>query len=186
VTTLSILLTRERNGPTDPSTMITTDPPTRIPTDPPTRIATDPPTAIDPLTTMIRFSRMSDVIGSSFEADFPNSPLQVSALVWFADTDPAKLPVDTDSTMLLERYTAALFYFATEGDGWRGNSDDWLSENPLCLWSGLHCTEEGFLTRISFSTPITSCLLCSICSCGKSFFLLYLDHLSYEHAKLFL
>jgi hypothetical protein len=61
---------------------------------------------------------MLDVIGSSFEEDFPNSTLQESVLNWLVDEDPASLAVDTDSTTLLERYIAALFYFATQGDGW--------------------------------------------------------------------
>jgi hypothetical protein len=134
-TALTILLTRDRNGPTDPPTMIPTDPPT-----------------------MSRFFIMQGVIASSFEDDFPNSPLQESALNWLVNLDPASLPVDTNSTMLLERYTAAHFHFATQGDEWT-DTNGWLSGNPVCAWSGLDCTDEGFLARMDLGT----CLLSSFC-----------------------
>jgi hypothetical protein len=80
-----------------------------------------------------------------------------------AVTDPAKLLVGTDSTILLERYIAVLFYFATQGDGWTDQTG-WLSENPLCSWYGLECTDEGFLRGMDLGT----CLLSSFCLCSKS------------------
>jgi hypothetical protein len=124
---------------------------------------------------MTRFSGMANVIASSFEADFPNSPLQVSALNWLANEDPAKLAVDTDSTTLLERYTAALFYFATQGDNWsivllggewsdRSDQTDWLTVNAVCSWIGNECNDQGFLTRMDLGT----CLLSSFCLCSNS------------------
>jgi hypothetical protein len=94
---------------------------------------------------------MVDVIGSSFEDDFPNSPLQVSALDWILNEDPASLPVNTNPTALLERYNAALFYFATQGNEWTDQTD-WLSVKPVCLWSRLTCNDEGFLTGMQLST----------------------------------
>ncbi len=167
VTTLSIVFTRERSNPADPPTMIPTDPPpTMIPTDPPpTMIPTDPPATMIPTDppTMSRLSIMRDVIASSFEDDFPNSSFQVSALDWLVNLDPASLPVDTNSTILLERYIAVLFYFATQGDGWTDQTG-WLSENPLCSWYGLECTDEGFLRGMDLGT----CLLSSFCLCSKS------------------
>ncbi len=126
-----------------------------IPTDPPTTIATDPPT-------MSRFSIMRDVIACSFEKDFPNSLLQESALDWLVDLDPANLAVDTNPTRLLERYTAALFYFATQGDEWLDKTD-WLSENLVCSWSGLECNNQGFLTTMILGTVFGTCLLSSFC-----------------------
>jgi hypothetical protein len=88
---------------------------------------TSPPT--DP-PTMSRFSIMRGVIASSFEDDFPNSALQVRALDWLVTTDPANLAVDTDPSTLLQRYTAALFYFATVGEYWT-NQSNWLTV-PYC------------------------------------------------------
>ena len=126
-----------------------------IPTDPPTTIATDPPT-------MSRFSIMRDVIACSFEKDFPNSLLQESALDWLVDLDPANLAVDTNPTRLLERYTAALLYFATQGDEWFEKTD-WLSENLVCSWSGLECNNQGFLTTMILGTVFGTCLLSSFC-----------------------
>jgi hypothetical protein len=133
-----MLLPRERNIPTDTPTM--------IPTDPPTTIATDPPT-------MSRFSIMRDVIACSFEKDFPNSLLQESALDWLVNLDPAALPVNSNSTILLERYIAVLFYFATQGYefGWY-DPNNWLTVNAVCSWSGLECNDQGFLARMDIGT----------------------------------
>jgi hypothetical protein len=103
------------------------------------------------------------VIGSSFEDDFPNSLLQEEALDWVCNEDPAKLPVNTNPTTLLERYTAVLFYFATQGDAWT-NQTGWLSESPTCSWSGLECNDKGFPTTMNLGT----CLLSSICLSNKS------------------
>jgi hypothetical protein len=137
VTALSIVFTRDRNGPTDSPT-------------------------IDPTKT-IRFAEMTTVIGSSFEADFPNSPLQVSALDWLANEDPANLAVDTNPTTLLERFTLALFYFATQGDEW-SSQRNFLTVNAVCSWSGLECNDQGILTKIDIGT----CLLSSFCLSCKS------------------
>jgi hypothetical protein len=120
--------------------------------------------ATDPTTTTSRSSRMADVLGSSFEADFPDTPLQILALYWLANEDPAKLAVDTDPTTLLERYIAVLFYFSTQGDEWSFSSLGWLSENPACFWYGLDCNDQGFLTAMLLGT----CLLSSFCLCNKS------------------
>jgi hypothetical protein len=157
VTTLSILLTREKSNPADPPTMIATDPPTMIATNSPTMIATDPPTVA------IRFSMMRDAIASSFEDDFPNSSFQVSALDWLVNQDPASLPVDTNSTILLERYIDVLFYFATQGDKWTDKTK-WLTVNAVCSWSKLECNDQGILTTMNLGT----CLLSSFCLCSKS------------------
>jgi hypothetical protein len=139
-TALSMLFTRERSNPADPPTMIATDSPTTIPTDSPT---------------MSRFSVMAHVIASSFQDDFPNSPLQESVLNWLANEDPATLAVDTDSTILLERYTAALFYFATQGDGWTFKTE-WLTSTAVCSWSGLECNQQGFLATMDLGTCVIS------------------------------
>jgi hypothetical protein len=102
---------------------------------------------------------MQAKIGSSFEQFiFPNSPFQVSALKWLANEDPANLAVDTDSTILLERYTAALFYFATQGDGWTDQTL-WLTSTGVCSWRGLDCNQQGFLARMD----LRMCVLSSFC-----------------------
>jgi hypothetical protein len=110
---------------------------------------------------------MDYVIGSSFEDDFPNSLLQEEALDWLVNLDSASLPVDTNPTILLEMYTAVLFYFATQGDGWF-RQNGWLSERLICSWSGLECNDAGFLTGMDLGM----CLLSSIClsnKCVRSF-----------------
>jgi hypothetical protein len=122
----------------------------------------------------IRFSIMDYVIGSSFEDDFPNSLLQEEALDWLVNLDSASLPVDTNPTILLERFTAVLFYNATQGDGWFGQAG-WLSESPPCAWSGLECNDEGFLTGMDLGT----CLLSSICLSNESVRSLCLGNLLY-------
>jgi hypothetical protein len=86
--------------------------------------------------------------------------LQYQALNWPVYEDPA---ANTNSATLLERYTAALFYFATQGNKWI-NQTAWLSENAVCSWSGLECNERGFLARMDLGT----CLLASFCLCSKT------------------
>jgi hypothetical protein len=76
--------------------------------------------------------------------------------------DPAYLPGNTNSTSL-ERYTAVLFYFATQGDEWT-YQNDWLTGSPVCSWSGLECNEQGFIARMDLGT----CLLASFCLCSKT------------------
>jgi hypothetical protein len=156
VVTFSIVFSRKRSSPGVPPTTIQ-DKPTAPPTAPPT--ATSPPTTTAPPTappTMSRFSILEDVIGSSFEDDFPNSTLQEEALDWLVDEDPAYLAVDTDSTTLLERYTAAHFYFAMKGSLWTYDNR-WLSKEPVCLWEGLNCTDEGFLVMMILGTCLLAC-----------------------------
>jgi hypothetical protein len=101
---------------------------------------------------------MGDVIGSYFEDDFPSSALQEEALNWLADEDPAYLAVDTDPTTLLERYTAVHLYFALRGSWWKDRIG-WLSEDPVCFWKGLNCTDQGFLARMNLGT----CVRASFC-----------------------
>jgi hypothetical protein len=141
VTTLSIVF----SGATDSPTMIATDPPTMIATDTPT---------------INRLSIIQDVIASSFEDDFPNSSFQEEALDWLLNLDPASLGVDTDSTILLERYIAALFYFATQGDEW-SSQNNFLTFNAVCAWSGLECNDQGFLTKMNLGPDFGTCLLSS-------------------------
>jgi hypothetical protein len=77
------------------------------------RSSQDKPTAPP---TMSQFSIMYDVIlDSSFEDNVPSSMLQEGALDWLVDQYPAYLAVDTNSTTLMERYTAVHFYFAMQG-----------------------------------------------------------------------
>jgi hypothetical protein len=129
---LSIVFTRDWNGPTYSPTMIATDPPT-----------------------INRSSIIQDVIASSFEDDFPNSSFQEEALDWLANTDPANLPVDTDPTRLLERYIAVLLYFATKGARWI-DQRNWLTVNAVCAWSRLECNDQGFLTTMAIGTCLLS------------------------------
>jgi hypothetical protein len=108
--------------------------------------------------TMSRVSIMRGVIASSLEDEFPNSVFQVRALSWLVDDDPANLAVDTDPTTLLERYTVALFYFATVGEYWT-NENNFLTSNAVCSWSGLECNDQGFITTMDLGT----CLLAPFC-----------------------
>ena len=102
---------------------------------------------------------MRGVIGPFFDGDFPNSALQESVLNWLANTDPANLAFDTDlTTLLLERYTAAFFYFAMQGYFWTDQTGR-LSQNSVCSWKGVACNNQAFLTEIIFGT----CLLASFC-----------------------
>jgi hypothetical protein len=49
---------------------------------------------------------------------------------------------------LLERYIAALFYFATDGDNWEDQTK-WLSKDSTCDWYGVFCSDWGGISEIN-------------------------------------
>jgi len=46
-----------------------------------------------------------------------------------------------DETDLLQRYTLALTYYATDGPRWRSDQN-WLSDADVCTWYGIACTND--------------------------------------------
>jgi hypothetical protein len=70
-----------------------------------------------------------------------HDPLHVDAKNWLCDTDTWVPPAnDFDPGRLWnERYAMAVFYYSTNGNGWRTN-DGWLSSTSVCEgWFGLGC-----------------------------------------------
>jgi hypothetical protein len=84
---------------------------------------------------------------SDVEALQDESSPQFLALRWLADNDPAVLDLDSTPT-LVERYTLAVLYFATSGEGW-GDQSNFLSATSVCLWNnglrGAVCNEDGMV-----------------------------------------
>lgn len=93
--------------------------------------------------------------GSLLEAK--GSTPQQLALAWIVEEDPAQL--GQTHPALLERYSLAVFYFAStnaESGGWT-NSDGWLSEKGICAWYGIECIpREQDATQENDFKPFTS------------------------------
>lgn len=55
---------------------------------------------------------------------------------------------------LIQRYVLAVLYFATSGEEWtvcstsNGRCDDFLQSSDECLWNGIACNDEGYVTEI--------------------------------------
>jgi len=87
-----------------------------------------------------------------------NSTIQYRALEWLAFEDPMGLPIkDSNETILIERYAAVVFYFATGGEKWK-NQYNFLTNTSICDWNdgtyfGLTCysAEEVLVRYIEFS-----------------------------------
>jgi len=67
---------------------------------------------------------------SAFEN--PASP-QARALKWLAFDDASQLDPETQRTWLLQRYSLAVLYFATDGTNWF-NQANWLAPDHECSW----------------------------------------------------
>jgi hypothetical protein len=70
---------------------------------------------------------------------------QFQALNWLAYQDPAMLPfTQSNSSTLVERYVAAVFYYSMGGPQW-SNHLDFLSNHSICDWGieslGVFCDE---------------------------------------------
>lgn len=113
---------------------------------------------------------------------------QKRALMWLVQEDPRSLCPNDDS--LFQRYTLAVFYYATRGDRWTecdapddfkdenaikaanerctiepipdSGSDAWLTPGDECQWGGVVC-DEGAVNRIEIGMYHSSFLLaCSL------------------------
>ena len=84
--------------------------------------------------------------GSKYNAD------RMAALQWIVEDDPMQLPIPTDDLpnndpeawALLQRYSLAVFHFATNGERWLNNFL-FLSEFDVCRWSTVGMA-DGFWT----------------------------------------
>eukprot|EP00566_Odontella_aurita_P012269 CAMPEP_0113547448 /NCGR_PEP_ID=MMETSP0015_2-20120614/12361_1 /TAXON_ID=2838 /ORGANISM="Odontella" /LENGTH=480 /DNA_ID=CAMNT_0000448003 /DNA_START=1 /DNA_END=1443 /DNA_ORIENTATION=+ /assembly_acc=CAM_ASM_000160 len=92
------------------------------------------------------------------------------ALDWIANRDG--LQRDPSDPRFVQRFVAAVFYYATNGDGWRDcregkavcrdpKSDSYLSATDECLWFGNDC-KEGMIFKIYQGTSIGNGLVGSI------------------------
>jgi len=89
----------------------------------------------------------------------PNSP-QNLAYNWLLEDDAMKLSA-SDVPAIIQRYSLASLYFATDGDKWtncgRGGSvsscpnlpQRFLSGASECLWFGADCDADGYIDKIN-------------------------------------
>ena len=72
---------------------------------------------------------------SSEESLNDNTTAQYKALQWLAFEDPAELPIkESNTSTLIERYAAAVFYYSTGGEMWT-DEYNWMSNDTLCDWN---------------------------------------------------
>lgn len=78
---------------------------------------------------------------------------QYDALKWISSVDTANMdPEITPTSQLIERYIAAVLYFATNGDEW-SQDFNFLDGDTICSWNsggpdGITCNGEGSVTSV--------------------------------------
>jgi hypothetical protein len=76
---------------------------------------------------------------------------QHKAIMWMAQSDP--MPQNLDSMipeLVIQRYVMILFFFATNGGGWK-NNNGWLGETSVCGWDGVYCNDRELVTTFDLS-----------------------------------
>jgi len=148
------------SGSDPPTSMPTsvTDTPTATLTEPPIVVTTDPPTfTTETPTVTVAFCQN---LGANSETEY-NARLEeiyeeVSFPGAFDGTDDDRLNAlrfiqdeqfCADPPRLIQRYVAALFFFATVGADWT-ESDGWLGPAHECEWFKLQCDDELRIVRI--------------------------------------
>jgi hypothetical protein len=96
--------------------------------------------------------RIMSTISSSESLSDPNSP-QYMAKQWIIEEDPLQLaPSDfVSDERILQRYSLAVFYFATGGsESWKPNS--WLQGEECSgqFWIGLSCNDSNEIRAMAF------------------------------------
>ena len=86
----------------------------------------------------------------SFSGDslFRPGTAQYKARRWIALEDEARVRVRTHGPdRIRQRYSLAVFYFATSGDQW---SDQYLNADHECNWDGISCNSGSVVTSLSY------------------------------------
>jgi hypothetical protein len=98
---------------------------------------------------------------SGNESLWDESSPQYKALWWIVHEDPARMMMklqddnQSSSSMIVERYVMAVFYFATDGPNWL-TSYDFLGNSSICDWNdsrefGVRCHDEGSAGQLMMS-----------------------------------
>jgi hypothetical protein len=125
-----------------------------------------------------------EMISSPEDLETEGSPQNLAAN-WLINEDMAFL-CPQDPT-LSQRYSMAVFYYSTDGDGWfecnapsdfsseeaiaeanadcdivaagSDGSDAWLTPSSECDWGGASCSGAGFIERLDFGKFVLSYFL---------------------------
>jgi len=108
---------------------------------------------------MIKKNILDSKVSYDGTFDDDDSP-QSLALEWISKIDPLRLVPSDD--YLLQRYACAVFYFSIiekkeivdEEFMLRQTFQDWLTQKPVCQWSGITCDndENGNITSFAIKT----------------------------------
>jgi hypothetical protein len=134
------------SSPVSPPVSSPVSPPVSSPTEPPTSCRVDADTrARDIVDVVLGVSELNVLTNTT-------SP-QYGALQYIINTDEAQ--VCADDPQLLQRYTLATYYYATEGDSWFqcsanvtnsqcSNNQRWLTGSQSeCNWFGVQCATNS-------------------------------------------
>ena len=70
---------------------------------------------------------------------------QEKAFLWVTTT-PLQ-PGTDDDAQIIQQYILAVFYYATNGDGWT-NKEGWLEESNECDWYRVACNDSNMVTNL--------------------------------------
>jgi hypothetical protein len=109
-----------------------------------------------------------------------NSTAAYQALQWLAFEDPAELPIkESNETVILQRYAAAVFYYSTGGDLWTSDLNA-MSNSTLCDWNdggiGFICVDgdpavkQLIISEFISRCYVTFCLLLPYTNVCPAFF----------------
>jgi Leucine-rich repeat (LRR) protein len=123
-----------------------TQPPV-TPTDPPSEAPAVTPTSSP---TRSSLGPYGDILmpGVDLSLVDQTSP-QYLAVEWIAEIDPRELSA-ARSTELLERYSLAVLYFATQGEYWLFNFG-WLAGADHCEWAYVECNLDNRVTGLTMT-----------------------------------
>lgn len=157
-------------GPTPEPSAVPTSLPTASPTSSPTAAPTTSPTfAHCGMAETDRIVEILAILDSVADPDLirNNAHPQGLATTWLIEEDLRHVCPDTDSCGLIQRWTLAVIYFSTNGDGWFQCSSNpaatdlcgaeepfvgetrFLSEEHECEWAGISCIDLC-VTEIEF------------------------------------
>jgi len=87
-------------------------------------------------------------VSSPETLDIFGSP-QHNALYWVSETDDRGLKIDNPN--LIQRYTLAVLYYATNGANWV-NNENYLTDVFECMWHGVACNNETKVVNLTLAS----------------------------------
>ena len=126
------------------------DSPTNNPSAPPSPSPSATPTSLpSSFPTESQLGAFADILLPGVDLSLlDQTSSQYMALQWIAEEDPKGM-LAVETTELVERFSLATFYYATNGMEWTSDLL-WLSETHHCDWEYVECDNEAkFIESLS-------------------------------------